>query len=94
MPEGSPGDRNRRARTVLIVDDDLDVLEGLARIVSEHERSPLVAMNGRDALEVLSRVDGPCLILLDLFMPVMDGFQFLRALERYQAPEDSPVVVI
>ena len=30
MPEGSPGDRNRRARTVLIVDDDLDVLKGLA----------------------------------------------------------------
>ncbi|MGZ3480930.1 MAG: response regulator [Myxococcaceae bacterium] len=94
MPEGSPGDRNRRARTVLIVDDDLDVLEGLAKIVSEHEHSPLVAMNGRDALEVLSRVDGPCLILLDLFMPVMDGFQLLRALERYQDPEDYPVVVM
>lgn len=56
MPEGSPGDRNRRDR-VLIVDDDLDVLEGLAEIVSEHERSPLVAVNGRDALELLSRVE-------------------------------------
>lgn len=94
MLEDSWRGRGRRAGTVLIVDDDLDALEALAEIVSEHERLPLLAMNGRDALEVLSRVEGPCLILLDLFMPVMDGFQFLRALERYQAPDDYPVVVM
>ena len=94
MLEDSWRGRGRRAGTVLIVDDDLDTLEALAEIVSDHEHRPLLAMNGRDALEVLSRVEGPCLILLDLFMPVMDGFQFLRALERYQAPEDYPVVVM
>jgi CheY-like chemotaxis protein len=94
MLEGSWHRRGRPAGTVLIVDDDLDTLEVLGEIASEHECLPLLAMNGRDALEVLSRVEEPCLILLDLFMPVMDGFQFLRALERYQAPDDYPVVVM
>ena len=94
MLEDSLHCRRRRAGTVLIVDDDLDTLEAVAEIVGEHECLPLLAVNGRDALEVLSRVEGPCLILLDLFMPVMDGFRFLRALERYQAPDDYPVVVM
>jgi CheY-like chemotaxis protein len=85
---------SRPSDTVLIVDDHLDTLECLAEIVSERGLRPLLATNGRQALELLGRLNGPCLILLDLFMPVMDGFQFLRALERYESSGDYPVVVM
>jgi CheY-like chemotaxis protein len=79
---------------VLIVDDDADTVDCLEEIIAAHGSRVLTASNGKEALEELARLDGPCLILLDLCMPVMDGFQFLRALERYRSPEAFAVVVM
>jgi len=81
-------------RSVLIVDDDPCLLECLSAIVRETGRSTAVALDGRKALDVLAQLERPCLVLLDLIMPVMDGFEFLKALDGPDACGDVRVVVV
>ncbi|MGU3537667.1 response regulator [Methylobacterium sp. A54F] len=77
----------------LIVDDDADARERLRRTLSRDGWETAEAENGRAALERLDRMT-PNLILLDLMMPEMDGFSFLRALRARPDGRDLPVVVL
>ena len=77
---------------VLIVDDDPDARERLRRTLVRDGWTVDEAENGRDALEHFE-ASRPSLILLDLMMPEMDGFGFLRAL-RARPDGDVPVVVL
>jgi CheY-like chemotaxis protein len=72
---------------VLVVDDDPDIRGALQRLLKNAGFEVTVATNGRDALEqVASRA--PQLIVLDLMMPEMDGWDFLAATES-----PAPVIV-
>ena len=77
---------------VLVVDDDADARERLRRSLGREGWTVDEAENGRIALERVSQAR-PSLILLDLMMPEMDGFGFLRAL-RARPDGDVPVVVL
>ena len=77
---------------VLVVDDDADARERLRRTLARDGWSVDEAENGRAALERFE-AQRPNLILLDLMMPEMDGFGFLRAL-RARPDGDVPVVVL
>ena len=78
---------------VLVVDDDPDARLRL-RTVLEREGWPVAeAANGQEALAAVARRT-PQLILLDLTMPVMDGFDFLHALRERPGCADIPVVVL
>jgi two-component system, chemotaxis family, chemotaxis protein CheY len=85
-----------RAHRVLVVEDDAHIREALMDLLEDHGYHPVGAANGREALDVLrnSDVQPPCLILLDLMMPEMDGREFRR--EQLDNPEFSriPVVVL
>ena len=81
-------------RTVLIVDDDYPLREALRGIMEEEGFRPLVACNGAEALEIIRREGPPFLILLDLMMPVMDGWQFQAALENSPELLKVPVIII
>ena len=79
--------------SVLIVEDDPDIRE-LERVVLECDGyETRTAKNGRDALEALE-ASTPCLILLDLMMPVMDGVAFLAERRRRDLAMDVPVVCV
>jgi CheY-like chemotaxis protein len=81
--------------TVLIVDDHLDTLETIAELVGDEGHSHSEASNGQEALSWLERqADLPCLILLDLRMPVMDGWDFLRAIRTLPRLAEIPVIVV
>jgi len=84
---------HNRERLFLLVDDDplsLELLDSTLRSAGYHTRT---AQNGRSALEVLSsvRVDG---ILLDLIMPEMDGFEFIRRVKQQQDLREIPIFVL
>jgi CheY-like chemotaxis protein len=76
---------------VLIVEDDLDLRDCLREELEQAGHRVLTAGNGREGLELLESAGLPCLVLLDLMMPVMNGFQFLAELRDRQL--DVPVVV-
>ena len=78
--------------SVLVVDDDEDARERLRRTLQRDGWQVREAENGAQALESLD-ASRPSLILLDLMMPVMDGFAFLRAL-RGRPDGNVPVVVL
>lgn len=80
---------------ILIVDDDRDIRETLKELVEQEGFAAICAENGEDALAEL-RNGGvlPCVILLDLTMPVMDGFAFRAAQLADPALAAVPVVVM
>ena len=73
----SPGfEKRASARTLLVVEDDADIREALDGLLSMEGFRVTGCSNGREALEWLRAAPKPDLILLDLMMPVMDGWQF------------------
>jgi len=83
-----------KTHTVLLVDDDADIRETVAEALDDAGYHVQRAANGKQALDCLRTSPFPCIILLDLMMPVMDGYEF-RATQRSEAALASiPVVVI
>lgn len=81
----------RTGRPVLIVDDNDDVREVLAFMVSTAGYRVETAADGCEALEKL-RASNPCVVVLDLMMPKMDGQSFRKAQLDDEAVRDIPVV--
>jgi CheY-like chemotaxis protein len=68
--------RERGHAPVLIVDDDEDIRDIVATLLRDAGFEVAEARHGEEALERLGDAELPCLILLDLMMPVMDGYRF------------------
>lgn len=78
---------------VLIVDDDSDSLFTINEIVQKCHCTTALAKNGKECLEILEK-QKPDVILLDIMMPVMDGFQTLRAIREKPEFKDIPVIAV
>ena len=83
---------NQQCSGVMIVEDDLAIREALTEILEDEGYQVTGAANGQEAIQALRSTTPPCLILLDLMMPVMNGWQF-RA-EQKQDPALAPVPVV
>src|SRR5207248_2059822 len=81
-------------RTVMVVEDDADVREAIAEVLSDCEYKPVHAANGAEALHRLRTAEvRPCVILLDMMMPTMDGWQFRAEQKSDPSVSDIPGVV-
>lgn len=69
----------KKCPTVVIVEDDPDIRESISGVLNEEGYETKAYANGREALEGLRSCRSPCLILLDIMMPVMNGWEFLKA---------------
>jgi signal transduction histidine kinase/DNA-binding response OmpR family regulator len=83
----------RRDRPVLVVDDDVAVRHLFRRLLEPEGYAVVEAENGRVALERLREVS-PSVILLDLMMPEMDGFDFAAELRRHEVWREIPIIVV
>jgi CheY-like chemotaxis protein len=81
------------SRSILLVEDDLDLREALSMVLEAEGYRIVGAANGLEALTQLRRSGPPCLILLDLMMPIMDGWQFRAEQQQDPALASIPVVV-
>lgn len=79
--------------TVLVVDDDPDILASISMLLEMEGYTVLTAPHGKGALEILAG-GHPCAIVLDLMMPVMDGYALLEHLERDEKLRGIPVIVV
>jgi CheY-like chemotaxis protein len=84
--------KNGRQSSVLVIEDDPDMRSLLVLMLEDRGHHVLAASDGREGLDML-RHQTPDLILLDMKMPVMDGWEFAR---RYREAHDhpSPIVVM
>ncbi len=80
--------------TLLVIDDDPGTQELVSRVLAKEGWQLSFAENGKAALNALQSDLQPDMILLDLQMPVMDGFDFLEALRAGAATTDAPIVVL
>jgi phosphoserine phosphatase RsbU/P len=78
---------------ILIVDDEPYNVDYIEQELEESEYKTIVAVNGQDALEKVQS-ESPDLILLDIMMPIMDGFEVLTRLKANPSTRDIPVIVI
>lgn len=84
-----------RGGSILVVDDDDDIREVVRQLLDDEGYRTSGASNGKEALEVaLAEHDGPALILLDLMMPVMDGWEFLVRIEDEPTLNRVPVALM
>ncbi len=81
-------------RDILVVDDDPDIRAVIGTVLEEEGYHVVCAENGRRALDVLDGGYKPCLILLDLRMPTMSGWEFLDERRRRPALSEIPVAVL
>jgi CheY-like chemotaxis protein len=77
----------------MVIDDDEDIREILTEILTDAGYEVLASRNGVEALAALEHAR-PCLILLDLNMPVMDGVEFRHAQRRHPIAALIPTVVM
>jgi CheY-like chemotaxis protein len=80
--------------TVMVVEDDIDTREMLCRFLQLEGYQVESASNGRQALDRLTGGAHACVIVLDLMMPVMDGWQFRREQVRDAELSRIPVIVV
>jgi CheY-like chemotaxis protein len=79
---------------VLIVEDDSDLREMMAQLLTLEGFQSAAVANGKEALRYLSAGDTPNVILLDLMMPVMDGWEFRRVQQADPVLSRVPTIVL
>ena len=83
-----------RCKNILIIEDDMAIREALRDVLEMEGYKIYSAANGKEGLAYLPMMTGPCLILLDLMMPVMNGWEVAAALRDDTILATIPVVVV
>lgn len=87
-------EEKNKCNTILVVEDEKGI-QDIIKIALEMEGYEVVtADNGKEGLEMLPNMKTPCLILLDLMMPVMNGWEFVEALSKDMTVATIPVVIV
>ncbi|MFP2910114.1 response regulator [Pyxidicoccus sp. 3LFB2] len=80
-------------KTVLVVDDELDIAEAVKSILEDEGYHVVVCANGREALQRLEQTR-PDLAIVDIMMPVMNGFETIKAIRKHPDYGGLPVLIM
>jgi CheY-like chemotaxis protein len=85
----------KKSAHILVVEDDLDIRESVVEILEDEGHEVIAAADGREALERLQRASPPPdVILLDLMMPIMSGYQFREEQLKLPGLAAIPVLIV
>ncbi|MGE5716195.1 MAG: HAMP domain-containing protein, partial [Acidobacteriota bacterium] len=87
-------DRALAGRTVLIVDDDIRNIFAMTSILERHDMRVLAAETGRAAIATLETTEGIDVVLMDIMMPDMDGYDTLRAIRKVPRFRSLPIIAV
>lgn len=82
------------APSILVVDDDEDIREALRLVLEDEGYSVVDVCNGQEALELLLGGYAPCLVLVDLMMPVLDGLGLYHAVLADPKISSTPMIML
>jgi signal transduction histidine kinase/CheY-like chemotaxis protein len=81
-------------KKVLLVDDDMRNVFALSKILKDRGINVFKAENGRRAIEILEQVNDINLVLMDIMMPEMDGYDAMRAIRKLNTYKDVPIIAL
>ena len=87
-------EKNGNCETILVIEDDRDIREALKESLELEGYHVLAANNGKEGLDILKTLVTPCLVLLDMMMPVMGGREFLNELKKDATLMPIPVFIV
>ncbi len=80
--------------SILVVEDDDDIRNAIVDLLETEGYSTQSAVNGKDALDKLSVIPKPCLVLLDMMMPIMNGREFLDTVMKDSHLAPIPILIV
>jgi len=82
-----------KGEKILIIDDEENLVDLISNILKHEGFVTVSAYNGKDGLEK-AKQEKPHIIILDIMMPQMDGFEVLKRLKEYEETKDIPVIML
>ena len=83
-----------RNRKVLVVDDDVRNIFALTSLLENHEMDVITATNGRSAINLIQDTPGISLVLMDIMMPEMDGYETMREIRKDSEFRTLPILAL
>ena len=87
-------DKVLEGRTLLITDDDLRNTFALSKLLKKHGMNIVIADNGQMALEKLRENQSIELVIMDIMMPVMDGYEAMREIRALRSFKEVPIIAL
>src|SRR5690606_7887702 len=94
LASGFESDRALRGKKVLIVDDDVRNIFALTTVLERHHMTVSFAENGRDGIEALNGAPDTDIVLMDIMMPEMDGYDTMRAIRADARFATLPIITL
>ncbi|HTD51440.1 MAG TPA: response regulator [Thermoanaerobaculia bacterium] len=92
--QNPPAHREVLENCILVVDDEPEALDAVVELFEGEGLTTMRARHGQEALDLIRSAGRPSMILLDLKMPVMDGWEFCRQLAADEEMADIPIAIV